>query len=200
MHNNLTTWPSWLREYILTIVDRKKSLLAISQSQERFIRGKIKYVNKLSLLHSSCYPVVLSKIILKSKCLGIIFLSCPLYHFVEMPLLLSAITGVLVIHQSLGDTAIDLLAAIGIIDPKQGVPLLLAILFYSNIFTRKDTNYQNMLVSFHFFPCFILILIVTRLYLAFPLVLFIVILFISYSQNFWEYFHHLLHNLWWCPW
>ncbi|CAK7328106.1 unnamed protein product [Dovyalis caffra] len=62
-----------------------------------------------------------------------------------MPPLLSAITGVLMMHQSFGDTAIDLLGAIGIVDPKQGVPLLLAILFYSNIFTRKDITYQNVL-------------------------------------------------------
>ncbi|KAJ9135366.1 hypothetical protein P3X46_032557 [Hevea brasiliensis] len=63
----------------------------------------------------------------------------------EMPPLLSAITGVLVMHQSLGNIAIDLLATIGAMDPKLGVPLLLAILFYCNIFTRNDINYQDML-------------------------------------------------------
>ncbi|KAF2308488.1 hypothetical protein GH714_009950 [Hevea brasiliensis] len=34
---------------------------------------------------------------------------------------------------------------IGAMDPKLGVPLLLAILFYCNIFTRNDINYQDML-------------------------------------------------------
>ncbi|XVF14059.1 hypothetical protein REPUB_Repub09cG0024100 [Reevesia pubescens] len=63
----------------------------------------------------------------------------------EMPLLLGAIAVVLVMHPSLGTAAIDALASIGIMDPKLGVPLLLAILFYINIFTRKDVSYQNML-------------------------------------------------------
>ncbi|KAJ6775784.1 FOCADHESIN FAMILY MEMBER [Salix koriyanagi] len=101
MHQKLRPWASQLRKYILSIVDRRKSSLSVSQSQERFIR--------------------------------------------ELPPLLCAITGVLVMHRSIGDAAIDLLGAIGIVDPKQGVPLLLAILFYSNIFTGKDTSYQNML-------------------------------------------------------
>lgn len=69
-----------------------------------------------------------------------------------MPMFFGAITGVLVMDQSWGNIAIDLLAAIGVMDPKQGVTLLLAILFYSKIFTRKDINYQNMLVSFPVFP------------------------------------------------
>ncbi|XP_015576178.1 protein RST1 isoform X1 [Ricinus communis] len=63
----------------------------------------------------------------------------------EIPRLLSAITGVLVMHQSLGYIAVDLLATIGIMDPKQGVPLLLAVLFYSNIFTRNDAKNQEIL-------------------------------------------------------
>ncbi|XP_022750551.1 protein RST1 isoform X3 [Durio zibethinus] len=62
----------------------------------------------------------------------------------EMPLLLGAIASVLVMHPSHGSAAIDALASIGIMDPKLGVPLLLAILFYNNIFTRKDVVYQNM--------------------------------------------------------
>ncbi|XVE84015.1 hypothetical protein DITRI_Ditri16bG0134800 [Diplodiscus trichospermus] len=62
----------------------------------------------------------------------------------QMPLLLGAIAAVLVMNPSLGSAAIDALASIGIIDPKLGVPLLLAILFYNNIFTRKDVFYQNM--------------------------------------------------------
>ncbi|CAN1775358.1 Protein RST1 [Linum perenne] len=63
----------------------------------------------------------------------------------EMPQLLSAVGGVLVIHQLLGNDAVDLLAAVGIMDPKLGVGLLLSVLFYISIFTRKDVNYQSML-------------------------------------------------------
>lgn len=65
--------------------------------------------------------------------------------------LLCAITGVLVMHQSLGNIAIDLLATIVTMDPQQGVPMLLAILFYCNIFTRNDINYQYMLVRLTIF-------------------------------------------------
>lgn len=67
-----------------------------------------------------------------------------------MPLLLCAISGVLVMHQSLGSTALDSLAAIATMDPKVGAQLLLAILFYNNMFTRKDISCCTMLVSFHF--------------------------------------------------
>ncbi|CAN1347184.1 Protein RST1 [Linum perenne] len=47
--------------------------------------------------------------------------------------------------QLLGNDAVDLLAAVGIMDPKLGVGLLLSVLFYISIFTRKDVNYQSML-------------------------------------------------------
>lgn len=63
----------------------------------------------------------------------------------EMPLLLGAISGVLVVHPLLAGAAIDSLSSIGIMEPKLGVALLLAILFYNNIFTRKDVNRQNLL-------------------------------------------------------
>ncbi|MFQ6652367.1 hypothetical protein Gotur_024269 [Gossypium turneri] len=63
----------------------------------------------------------------------------------DMPLLFGAIAAVLVMHPSLGSTAIDALASIGNMDPKLGVSLLLSILFYNNIFTRKDVVYQSML-------------------------------------------------------
>lgn len=72
-----------------------------------------------------------------------------------MPLFLSAVAGVLVMHQSLGSAAVDSLAAIGVMDPKVGVPLLLAILFYSNIFTRNDIISHDMLVSFPFISWFV---------------------------------------------
>jgi hypothetical protein len=77
-----------------------------------------------------------------------LYFHCPTIFLVEMPLLLSAVAGVLVMHQSLGSAALDSLAAIGVMDAKLGVPLLLAILFYSNIFTRNDIISHNMLVSF----------------------------------------------------
>ncbi|GAY46821.1 protein RST1 [Citrus sinensis] len=63
----------------------------------------------------------------------------------EMSMLLGAIASVLVIHPSLGSSAVDAFATVGKMDPKLGVPLLLAILFYSNMFTRKDVVCQNKL-------------------------------------------------------
>lgn len=69
---------------------------------------------------------------------------------VEMPMLLSAIAGVLLMHQSLGSIAVDSLNAIAMMDSKTGTQFLLAILFYSNVFNKKDVIGQNMSVSFPF--------------------------------------------------
>jgi len=65
----------------------------------------------------------------------------------EMPLLLSAILNVLLIHPSMGAASVDSLSSIAIMDPKLGVPLLLTIMFYSNIFRRNDVNCHDMLVT-----------------------------------------------------
>ena len=68
-----------------------------------------------------------------------------------MPFLLGAIASVLIMHAKLGSSAVDLLAVIGIMDPKLAVPMLLSVLFYGNIFSGedKDINFNNMLVSFN---------------------------------------------------
>jgi hypothetical protein len=66
--------------------------------------------------------------------------------FAETPLL-SAVLSVLLIHPSMGAAAVDSLSSIAVMDPKLGVPLLLAIMFYSNIFTRNDIICHDMLVS-----------------------------------------------------
>ncbi|XP_057947860.1 protein RST1 isoform X1 [Malania oleifera] len=62
----------------------------------------------------------------------------------EMPFLLGAIAGVLVMHHTLGTIVVDSLAAIGVLEPKLGVSLLLAILFYNNIFSNKNIMYHDM--------------------------------------------------------
>jgi hypothetical protein len=66
--------------------------------------------------------------------------------FAETPLL-SAVLSVLLIHPSMGAAAVDSLSSIAVMDPKLGVPLLLAIMFYSNIFTSNDIICHDMLVS-----------------------------------------------------
>lgn len=65
----------------------------------------------------------------------------------EVPLLLSAVLGVLLIHPSMGAAAVDSLSSIAIMDPRLGVPLLLTIMFYSNLFTRNDVFCHDMLVN-----------------------------------------------------
>ncbi|XP_062010189.1 protein RST1 isoform X1 [Rosa rugosa] len=95
------SWASHLQEYTLSIVDKRKSSLPLSQTQEIYIT--------------------------------------------EMPSLLSAIAGLLVMNEVQGGTALDSLAAIATMDPKLGAQMLLAILFYNNIFTRKDISRFTML-------------------------------------------------------
>ncbi|KAL5152789.1 Protein RST1 [Glycine soja] len=104
MHDRPISWVSHLRGFCLSIVDQRKSSLAISHSQEVFLN--------------------------------------------EMPLLLSAVLNVLLIHQSMAAAAVDCLSSIAIMDPKLGVPLLLTIMFYSNIFIRNDINHHDMLLNF----------------------------------------------------
>ncbi|KAK8469921.1 hypothetical protein PHAVU_004G009818 [Phaseolus vulgaris] len=65
----------------------------------------------------------------------------------EMPLLLSSVLNVLLIHPSMGAASVDSLSSIAIMDPKLGVPLLLTIMFYSNIFRRNDVNCHDMLLK-----------------------------------------------------
>ncbi|KAK7316466.1 hypothetical protein VNO77_35522 [Canavalia gladiata] len=78
--------------------------------------------------------------------------SLPLSHFQqvflnEIPLLPSAVLSVLLIHPLMGAAAVDSLSSIAIMDPKLGLPLLLAIMFYSNIFTKHDVNCHDMLLK-----------------------------------------------------
>uniref|UniRef100_A0A803MT51 DUF3730 domain-containing protein n=1 Tax=Chenopodium quinoa TaxID=63459 RepID=A0A803MT51_CHEQI len=60
----------------------------------------------------------------------------------EVPFLLGALTGSLVVHQSLGSSAIETLAALSNMEPKLGVSLLLAVLYYCNLLRSniKDCN------------------------------------------------------------
>ncbi|CAN4082408.1 unnamed protein product [Withania somnifera] len=55
----------------------------------------------------------------------------------DMPLILSAIACVLVMHQTDGSSSVDVLANSSKVDPKLGVPLLLVIQFYNHIFSTN---------------------------------------------------------------
>ncbi|KAJ0254105.1 Protein RST1 [Hirschfeldia incana] len=63
----------------------------------------------------------------------------------EIPILLGAVAGVLVMHPSLGPEAIDSLTAVGSVDPKMSVPLLLVVLYYSNLLSRTNVPCQSLL-------------------------------------------------------
>lgn len=67
----------------------------------------------------------------------------------EIPPLLGAIASVLIVHPTLGNSAIDLLALTGNMDPKLGVPLFLVILFYHNVFSGKSevTDFHDILLK-----------------------------------------------------
>ncbi|XP_021714908.1 protein RST1-like isoform X2 [Chenopodium quinoa] len=51
----------------------------------------------------------------------------------EVPFVLGALAGSLVVNQSLGSSAIETLAALSNMEPKLGVSLLLAVLYYCNL-------------------------------------------------------------------
>ncbi|XP_043707046.1 protein RST1 isoform X3 [Telopea speciosissima] len=65
----------------------------------------------------------------------------------EMPFLLGSINAVLVMHHSLGSSAVDSLAAIGFMDPRLGIPLLLAILFYNKVFCNNKSSSREILIK-----------------------------------------------------
>ncbi|XP_056169713.1 protein RST1 isoform X2 [Syzygium oleosum] len=65
----------------------------------------------------------------------------------EMPMTICTVASVLVTHQLLGPAAVDVLTAMGLVVPKLGVPLLLGVLFFTNIFARKDVGRGDMLLK-----------------------------------------------------
>lgn len=146
-------WTSQLRELLLCIIDRKKSSKPISASQEILSTGKMQNKFCSPLLRNRYEWIGVFIYDIKFLVLSSFALST-LFVLVEMPLLLGVIASVLLMHPSLGSSAVDAFAAVGMMDPKLGVPLLLAILFYSNIFTRKDVICQNKLVRFLVVPSY----------------------------------------------
>lgn len=74
-----------------------------------------------------------------------------LFLLVGMPLLLCALVATLVMHPTMGRSAVDSLAALGIMDPKVGVPLLLSILFYNKVSCSDGCKSPVLLVSCYLF-------------------------------------------------
>ncbi|XP_060192465.1 protein RST1 isoform X2 [Lycium barbarum] len=66
----------------------------------------------------------------------------------DMPMILSAIACVLVMHQTDGSSSVDILANSSNADPKLGVPLLLVIQFYNHIFsTNTGVDFHGVLLK-----------------------------------------------------
>ncbi|KAL2528915.1 Protein RST1 [Forsythia ovata] len=79
------------------------------------------------------------------KCKSASIISQPEEIFwTEMPAILCAIGSVLLMHQKLRNSAVDLLAVCSNMEPKLGVPLLLLVLFYNHVFLSNDKD-----IDFH---------------------------------------------------
>ncbi|KAK7271652.1 hypothetical protein RJT34_27730 [Clitoria ternatea] len=123
-----------------------------SSSRVSLLKLALKGMNQNEIMHDRSTSWVSH---IREFCLSIVDQrksSLPLPHFQEVflnevPFLLGAVLGVLLIHPSMGAAAVDSLSSIAIMDPKLGVPLLLTIMFYSNIFRRKDVNCHDMLLK-----------------------------------------------------
>uniref|UniRef100_A0A7N0TGW4 DUF3730 domain-containing protein n=1 Tax=Kalanchoe fedtschenkoi TaxID=63787 RepID=A0A7N0TGW4_KALFE len=63
----------------------------------------------------------------------------------EMSLLVCAVACVLIVNDSLKPDAVDTLSAVGTLDTKHGVTVLLAILFYINIFSNSQASGEMQL-------------------------------------------------------
>ncbi|PIA29308.1 hypothetical protein AQUCO_06100078v1 [Aquilegia coerulea] len=66
---------------------------------------------------------------------------------IELSLLLGSVVAGMVMHQSLGSYAVDAFAAIGIMDPKLGLPQLLSVLFYCKFFCNYNSSTHEMLLK-----------------------------------------------------
>lgn len=64
-----------------------------------------------------------------------------------MPVVLASLVSLAVLHPSLGRYAIGSLEAIGLMDPKMGLPMLLAIIFYNRILSNDESTSHEIVVS-----------------------------------------------------
>lgn len=132
MDSGSKSWLSQLGKYALAIAERHKSGDVISSSQEVMSSGKVLGLNLRVSSHDHFANMIIS--------------SCCLMH-VEIPMLLGALAGSLVVHESLGSYAIEILAFLNNMDPTLGVPLLLAVLYYCNFVRCYSKCSNDLLVS-----------------------------------------------------
>ncbi|KAK4774399.1 hypothetical protein SAY86_009334 [Trapa natans] len=70
----------------------------------------------------------------------------------DISFLVCSVASILVLHPSLGTSAIDVLSSLGTVNPKVGVALLLAALFLSNISTCRGASGDIMLNVLRMIP------------------------------------------------
>ncbi|VFQ73532.1 unnamed protein product [Cuscuta campestris] len=165
--NIAKSWASMLNEYMMLIISRRKSPLSISGSHEKLLTEMPSllsgitcdqaslpshfYLNVAPVDESSTNKKNIAKSwasMLNEYMMLIISrrkspLSISGSHeklLTEMPSLLSGITCVLLLHRTLAQSAVDLLATCSQVDPKLGMPLWLVMLFYTHMFSDKDIS------------------------------------------------------------
>ncbi|XP_026387269.1 protein RST1-like isoform X3 [Papaver somniferum] len=65
----------------------------------------------------------------------------------DMPVVLASLVSLAILHPSLGRYAIGSLEAIGLMDPKMGLPMLLAIIFYNRILSNDESTSHEIVLE-----------------------------------------------------
>ncbi|KAI3997835.1 hypothetical protein MKX01_036305 [Papaver californicum] len=65
----------------------------------------------------------------------------------DMPVVLASLVSLAVLHPSLGRYAIGSLEAIGLMDPKMGLPMLLAIIFYNKTLSNDESTSHEIVLE-----------------------------------------------------
>ncbi|KAK7356865.1 hypothetical protein VNO80_16145 [Phaseolus coccineus] len=118
-------------------------ILSLMSSPSKSVKGlATDLLHPLEKLLANMFVAPKDKLILEE---GVHYLSKPGIIVFRLLCHLCAVLNVLMIHPSMGAASVDSLSSIAIMDPKLGVPLLLTIMFYSNIFRRNDVNCHDML-------------------------------------------------------
>ncbi|KAI3970453.1 hypothetical protein MKX01_024100 [Papaver californicum] len=65
----------------------------------------------------------------------------------DMPVVLASLVSLALLHPSLGRYAIGSLEAIGLMDPKMGLPMLLAIIFYNKTLSNDESTSHEIVLE-----------------------------------------------------
>ncbi|MCL7043378.1 hypothetical protein MKW94_013584 [Papaver nudicaule] len=65
----------------------------------------------------------------------------------DMPVVFASLVSLAVLHPSLGSYAIGSLEALGLMDPKMGLPMLLAIIFYNKTLSNNESTSHEIVLE-----------------------------------------------------